>query len=124
MTSTSEYISSSFESFRKSHKDYLETFTVNITSDVVEIRYMFWLYDLLDKDLDFSEEFYETLQDSFRDWIGKHAQLVTSECKVKVIINEDKQIFRNCADFLSRRTFETLESDHLVKYTVERILKV
>jgi hypothetical protein len=121
--SNSDYIASSFDLFKASHKDYLETYSVKFTPDGVEIHLMFWLYDLLDQDLDFSEDYYQTLQETFRDWIARHAKVVAAECKTKISIVEYKQIFRNVSEFMSRQTFEYI-TDSQVRNTVERLLKV
>lgn len=119
---TSDYIASSFGLFRESHKDYLETYTLRFTPDAVEIDFTFWLYDLLDQDLDFSEDYYQNLQATFRDWIARHAKVVASECNTKIIIVEAKQVFRNVSEFLSKKTFEPIDSTQ-VKYTIESVLK-
>jgi hypothetical protein len=121
MDSSSNYIASSFGKFKESHKDYLETFNVVCSSALTEVHFTFWLYDLLDQDLDFSEDYYQRIQDTFRDWIVKHACVVAVDCNTVVSLIEYKQVFRNVSEFLSKQTFEP--NNDKIKHTTERFLQ-
>lgn len=123
MTSPSDYIISSFKNFENTYTDYLETFKIQITYGRVEIKFAFWPYDLIDKDLEFSEDYYDRLQETFREWIGMHAKVVASECKHTIELLENILIFRNVSKTGLKQIFEPLSTGE-VKHITERIVTV
>ena len=118
---TSDYIISSFKTFENTYKDYLETFHIQINSAKVEIKFAFWPYDLIDKDLEFSEDYYDRLQETFRDWIGMHSKVVASECKVTIELLENILIFRNVSKTGLKQIFEPLSTGE-IKHITEKIV--
>lgn len=121
MGTISDYIVSSFNTFRESHKNYLETFNVVYSPSQSEIHFTFWAYDLLDQDLDFTEDYYQRMQDTFRDWLEKHARVIVADCNTAIVLIEYKQVFRNVSEFLCKQIFEPYNDQ--IQHTVVRLLK-
>lgn len=121
MGTISDYIASSFNTFRESHKNYLETFKVVHSPSQSEIHFTFWAYDLLDQDLDFTEDYYQRMQDTFRDWLEKHARVIVADCNTTIVLIEYKQVFRNISEFMCKQIFEPYNDQ--IQHTVVRLLK-
>lgn len=101
-------------------KEYLRNIRVSNIDGEIEIEYTPYLYDYIDDDLDFNEEYYQGLCDSFQRWLESVAldMLKESEAKrIKIIHN--RMVFRNEDRHVQTLTLAVNEGEGFIATTKE-----
>ena len=76
-------------------KEFIRKITVLNVDGEIEIEYTPYLYDYIDDDLDFNEEHYSSLCNSFQRWLETTAYDMVKMHEVrKVKITQNRMVFR------------------------------
>ena len=95
-------------------KEYLRNLRVACIDGEIEVEYTPYLYDYIDDDLDFNEEYYSGLCTAFQKWLQSTAiDMIKANEASKIKIIRNRMVFRNEDHFEQTLTYSY---DELKKY--------
>lgn len=101
-------------------KEFIRNIRVSNIDDEVEIEYTPLLYDYIDDDLDFNEEYYKGLCNTFQRWLeAAGSDMVKAKEARKVRIIHNRMIFRNKDSHRETVTFERNHDESYIATTRE-----
>ena len=68
--------------------DFIETFSIMKSSSEIHVTYIYKIYDLVDKDLDYDEEYYKKFIDNLLTLVITELQ----ELRIKAVISVGKKV--------------------------------
>ena len=101
----------------ESFRDYIRSIKVSTFDGEIEVEYTLLSYDYIDQDLDFDEEYYANMCQSFNRWLETTAADVIKENEAKKLkIVQNRMIFRNTDEHVKTTVIKLKTTDNGIRY--------